>query len=127
MTPTARVPLRPPAFPPPLPPPTARVPASPTDGLQGPDDPERARRLCWASLLQRVFRRDVLECPECGGRMRLVAFISDEKICRKILDRLGLPSRAPPRGRPPPRLRPGQQPLPGIVPEPYAADPPYTD
>ena len=31
--------------------------------------------------------------------MRLVAFIDDERLARKILDHLGLPSRAPPRGR----------------------------
>ena len=32
--------------------------------------------------------------------MRLVAVIQDERAARRILDHLGLPARAPPRGRP---------------------------
>ena len=31
--------------------------------------------------------------------MRIVAFIEDPFVARKILDHLGLPARAPPRGR----------------------------
>jgi hypothetical protein len=31
--------------------------------------------------------------------MRLVAVIPDETVARKILEHLGLPARAPPRGR----------------------------
>jgi hypothetical protein len=38
--------------------------------------------------------------------MRLIALIEDERVARKILVHLGLPSRAPPRGQP---WRPGQQ------------------
>jgi hypothetical protein len=38
--------------------------------------------------------------------MRLIALIEDEHTARRILDHLGLPSRAPPRR---PRWRPGQQ------------------
>ena len=41
--------------------------------------------------------------------MRMIAVIEDERVARRILDHLGLPSRAPPRGRP---RRPGQQLLP---------------
>ena len=38
--------------------------------------------------------------------MRLVSVIEDARVARKILEHLGLPARAPPRGRP---WRPGQQ------------------
>jgi hypothetical protein len=31
--------------------------------------------------------------------MRLIAFIDDERVARRILEHLGLPARAPPRGR----------------------------
>ena len=48
--------------------------------------------------MKRVFALEVLECGRCGGRMRLVAFIDDERIAAKILRHLGLASRAPPRG-----------------------------
>jgi hypothetical protein len=46
-------------------------------------------------MLQRVFREDVLVCP-CGGRRRLIAFITDRKVVKAILDRLGLPATGPP-------------------------------
>jgi len=68
------------------------------DGIDGPDDPERARRLEWSKLLKRTFAIDVLTCSRCLGRMRLVALIENEQVARRILDHLGLPSRAPPRG-----------------------------
>jgi len=29
----------------------------------------------WADLMRRTFGFDVLDCPRCGGRMRLVASI----------------------------------------------------
>ena len=32
--------------------------------------------------------------------MRLVSVIQDERVARRILEHLGLPARAPPRGRP---------------------------
>ena len=35
------------------------------------------RRLGWAALLARVFAVDVTLCPSCGGRLGLVAVLSD--------------------------------------------------
>jgi hypothetical protein len=65
----------------------------------------RARRLDWASLLKRVYGHDVLTCDRCGGSRRIIAFIEDPKVARKILDHLGLDSTGPPRAaaRPPPQ------------------------
>ncbi len=54
------------------------------------------RSLPWAELLKRVFAVDVLGCPRCGGRMRILAAIQTPEAIRAILDHLGLPSRAPP-------------------------------
>ena len=56
----------------------------------------RPRRLAWADLLRRVFAVDVLECPRCGGRMRLLATIHPPEATEAILECLKLPSRAPP-------------------------------
>lgn len=42
------------------------------------------------------FAIDVLQCERCGGAMRIVAAIHPPEITGKILDCLGLPSRAPP-------------------------------
>ncbi len=56
----------------------------------------RSRRLAWADLMQRVFAVDVLECPRCHGRMRLVAAIHPPEATAAIFAYLGLPARAPP-------------------------------
>ena len=53
-------------------------------------------RQSWAQLMRRVFAIDVLECPACGGRMRVIAAIEDPQVVRAILRCLGLPARAPP-------------------------------
>jgi hypothetical protein len=54
--------------------------------------------------MKRVFDFDVLRCPNCGGTMRLVAFIRNPKVAAAILRALDLPDTAPePRPpRPPP-------------------------
>ncbi len=46
--------------------------------------------------MRRVFAIDVLVCPACGGRMRVIAAIEEPRVIRAILDWLGLPARAPP-------------------------------
>jgi hypothetical protein len=56
----------------------------------------RTRRLAWSELLRRVFAVDVLECPRCRGRMRLLAAIHPPDATHSILECLNLPSRAPP-------------------------------
>ena len=45
---------------------------------------------------------DPLTCPKCGGEMRIIAFIEDYKVIKKILDYLGIYEFK--RGRPPPRV-----------------------
>jgi len=39
----------------------------------------------------RVFREDVLQRP-CGGRRVVLAFLTDEKVVKDILEHLGLPT-----------------------------------
>ena len=46
----------------------------------------------------------------CGGRLQIIAFIAEEKVAARILDHLGLDSRAPPIARaqaPPEIVEPG--------------------
>ncbi len=52
-------------------------------------------KIRWADLLQRVFREDVLACP-CGGRRRMLAFITERSAIKAILEHLGLPTTGPP-------------------------------
>ena len=50
----------------------------------------------------RSWSLDVLECPRCFGRMKIVAAIHSSEAIRKILICLGLPVRAPPIAKPSP-------------------------
>jgi len=43
-----------------------------------------------------VFEFDVLACPRCGARMRILAAINSPDAIQKILACLGLPTKAPP-------------------------------
>jgi hypothetical protein len=54
------------------------------------------RNYSWAELLHRVFALDVLACPECGGRMRMLSAVHSPEAIRAILECLGLPARSPP-------------------------------
>ncbi len=65
----------------------------------------RAHRLTWACLLSRVFDVDGTLCPACGGRMRLIAALTDEVSIRHYLKGVGLPAEPPPiaPARPPPQ------------------------
>jgi hypothetical protein len=56
----------------------------------------RQRNYSWAQLMKRVFLLDVLQCKRCGGRMKILAAIHPPHATAKILECLGLPSRAPP-------------------------------
>jgi hypothetical protein len=74
----------------------ASGPAAEADGQVEPSEELRERRLCWAELMKRVFEVDVLECPRCGGRRKLIATITEPGVVVAILESLGLPPRAPP-------------------------------
>jgi hypothetical protein len=56
----------------------------------------RQRNYTWSELMKRVFLLDVLQCERCGGRMKILAAIHPPDTTGKILECLGLPSRAPP-------------------------------
>jgi hypothetical protein len=46
--------------------------------------------------MARVLKVDVLACPRCGAKMRILAVIDAPDTIRQILACLGLPARAPP-------------------------------
>jgi hypothetical protein len=50
----------------------------------------------WAELLKRVFQIDVEKCPDCGGRMRLLALIQNPDEIKRFLRHLGEPTEPPP-------------------------------
>jgi hypothetical protein len=49
----------------------------------------------WAELMRRTFGFDVLACPRCGGRLRLLALIEQAGVVERILCHLGLPTELP--------------------------------
>ena len=53
-------------------------------------------RIAWAKLLARVGEEFPLQCPNCGGAIRLIAFITEPGPIRKILTYLGEPLEPPP-------------------------------
>ena len=67
------------------------------DAEAAPETPSAHKRnYTWAELMKRVFLVDVLQCERCGGQMKILAAIHPPDATRKILECLGLPSRAPP-------------------------------
>jgi hypothetical protein len=67
-----------------------------SERLLSPSATPHGRNYTWSELMKRVWALDVLECPRCQGRMRILAAIQSPDAARRILDCLGLPSRAPP-------------------------------
>ena len=45
--------------------------------------------------MRRTFGVDVLACPRCGGRLRLVALIEQAAVIDRVLRHLGLPTTIP--------------------------------
>jgi ribosomal protein S27E len=56
--------------------------------------------LTWAQRLQRVFAIDITHCPHCGGRLRVIADVTDPQLIERILAHL--------RAKPPPRAAPAR-------------------
>ena len=68
-----------------------------------PRAPERvAVRRRWANLIRRVYEVDPLVCRRYGGKMRVVSFITEPGVIRRIVDHLRKRARV---ARPPPRIR----------------------
>src|SRR4030043_226067 len=53
----------------------------------------------WAEMIRKVYEVDALLCPHCGGRMRIIVFLTDFAVVDRIIGRLKLsfmPERPPP-------------------------------
>ena len=61
-----------------------------------------ALRRGWAQLLRRVYEIEPLVCPRCQGVMRVVAFITDGRVIRRILDHINASARRATQDRAPP-------------------------
>jgi len=59
----------------------------------------RIPRRGWAEMIRKVYEVDPLVCPECQGRMRIIAFLTDDAVVDRIINHLKLSFIA---DRPPP-------------------------
>jgi hypothetical protein len=44
----------------------------------------------WAEMIRKVYEIDPMVCPQCGGQMKVVAFITDYQAVDRIIDHLKL-------------------------------------
>jgi hypothetical protein len=65
------------------------------DGKASRAPASRAGAYQWAELMRRTFGVDVLACPRCGRRLRLVALIEQASVIQRILRHLGFPTHVP--------------------------------
>ena len=70
-----------------------------SDEAQDPEPRRPAYRLSWARLLARVFLIDVTVCPHCGGKMKIIAALTEPGAIRAYLDGVG-PGFTPASRRP---------------------------
>lgn len=70
-----------------------------------PDGSSKEFRKNWARLIQKICDVDPLTCPECKSAMKIIAFIEDQEVVKKILKHLDLwekKTRPPPKKKTPP-------------------------
>ncbi len=66
------------------------------EGITQVEPPAKASS-SWASRIKRVYEVDALVCDKCGGVMKIIAFLQQEREINKLIENLGYPQyRAPP-------------------------------
>ncbi len=68
--------------------------SAPASGAESDRPATRCYRLSWSALLARIFSIDACQC-ECGGRMKIVAAITDPASVRRYLEGVGQPADPP--------------------------------
>jgi hypothetical protein len=54
------------------------------------EDPRPVPSNGWAEMIRKVYEVDPLICPRCGGRMRVVAFLTEYAVVDRIIRHLEL-------------------------------------
>jgi hypothetical protein len=88
----------------------SRIAPSPPEPVEQKKPKDEPKPRCWggyrfwAELLARTFAVDVLCCPTCGGRMKLLAMVTKPESVTRYLAMIGepacVPARSPNRGPP---------------------------
>lgn len=58
----------------------------------------------WRECIKKVWEVDPLECPRCGAEMKIVSFITQAAVIRRILQHLNLWRESMTAARPPPTM-----------------------
>jgi hypothetical protein len=60
----------------------------------------------WSYFIKKVYETDPLVCPKCSGEMKIISFIDQWDVIRKILEHLDLweEAHAPPDRGPPEKV-----------------------
>ena len=61
-----------------------------TSYILEPELTDKAFRRNWSRLIQKIYEADPLTCGKCQGPMRVIVFVEDEAIVKKILKHLGI-------------------------------------
>jgi hypothetical protein len=56
----------------------------------------------WAEMIRKVYEVDPMVCPQCGGQMKVVSFLTDYAVVDGIIDHINLTFVAD--KPPPPRI-----------------------
>jgi len=69
----------------------ARISRWQTEASDAPAEPTTKRRYppSWARLTSKVYHADPLVCRQCGGKLKVVAYVSDEISVKRILTHVG--------------------------------------
>ena len=67
----------------------------PTSEEQDADGWRRRRKLTWAKLIQKVYEIDPLLCRFCGTEMKIISFITEYPVIKKILTHINYESQPP--------------------------------
>jgi hypothetical protein len=56
----------------------------------GEDEPQRLPSKGWAEMIRKVYEVNPLLCPQCGGTMKIISFLTDYTVVDKIINHLKL-------------------------------------
>jgi len=79
-------------------------------------EPKRIPSKTWRECIKKIWEVDPLECPNCGGEMKIISFITEASVIRQILEHLNL--WAEKLSRDPPDIEPFTETI-GVVREPF--------
>ena len=68
--------------------PSPKIPPAKEGEEESSPKPGGCRYIPWAELMMRTFKLDVLECPRCKGRLKMLAMVTELAEVRRHLDGL---------------------------------------